>query len=139
MAVGDYLTDGWKAAFEATPRHLFIPDQALMVAGGRTVPIDRDADPDAWISAIYRDAVIVVQVDDGAGGEVGLHTSSCSMPQVVLSMLTALDVRAGQRVLEIGTGTGYSAALLAHRLGAENVVSVEIVVSPSGLARTWRR
>jgi protein-L-isoaspartate O-methyltransferase len=124
--LGDYLTDRWKAAFEATPRHLFIPDQALMVTQGRTVPLDRAADPDAWIDAAYRDAVIVIQVDDGAGQGSGLHTSSCSMPQVVLSMLTALDVRVGQRVLEIGTGIGYSAALLAHRLGGQNVASVEV-------------
>ncbi|MDQ2882458.1 MAG: hypothetical protein M3Y48_14970 [Actinomycetota bacterium] len=33
-----------------------------------------------------------------------LHTSSCSMAQVVLSTLTALDVANGNRVLEIGTG-----------------------------------
>jgi protein-L-isoaspartate(D-aspartate) O-methyltransferase len=58
------------------------------------------------------------------------------MPQVVLSMLTALDVRAGQRVLEIGTGTGYNAALLAHRLGGENVVSVEIDSRLAEWART---
>jgi protein-L-isoaspartate(D-aspartate) O-methyltransferase len=134
--VGDYLTEGWKAAFDATPRHLFIPDQALVVIEGRKVPIDRDADPDDWIDAVYRDAVIVIQVDDGEGQGTGLHTSSCSMPQVVLSMLTALDLRAGQRVLEIGTGTGYSAALLAHRLGAENVTSVEIDPRLAEQART---
>jgi protein-L-isoaspartate(D-aspartate) O-methyltransferase len=124
--LGDYLTDEWKAAFEATPRHLFIPDQALMVTEGRRVLIDRNADPETWIDAVYRDVPIVSQVDDGEAGGTGLSTSSCSMPQVVLSMLTALDVRVGQRVLEVGTGTGYNAALLAHRLGAENVTTVEI-------------
>jgi protein-L-isoaspartate O-methyltransferase len=41
-------------------------------------------------------------------------------------MLNRLDVRDGQRVLEIGTGTGWNAALLAYRLGTTNVVSVEI-------------
>ncbi|MGH7747074.1 MAG: methyltransferase domain-containing protein [Candidatus Dormibacteria bacterium] len=124
--VGGYLTEQWQAAFEATPRHLFIPDRALVSIEGRKVPIDRDADPHAWLDAVYRDAAIVVQVDDGTGHGPGEHTSSCSMPQVVLSMLTALDVRAGQRVLEIGTGTGYSAALLAHCLGWDSVTSVEV-------------
>jgi protein-L-isoaspartate O-methyltransferase len=134
--LGDYLTDEWKAAFDATPRHLFIPDQALMVTEGRRVPIDRDADPEAWIDAVYQDAVIVSQVDDGEGWETGLSTSSCSMPQVVLAMLTALDLRVGERVLEIGTGTGYNAALLAHRLGAANVTSVEIDPRLAEQART---
>jgi protein-L-isoaspartate O-methyltransferase len=48
------------------------------------------------------------------------------MPAVVAQMLAALQVGPGMRVLEIGTGTGYNAALLAHRLGAGNVVSVEV-------------
>ena len=39
-------------------------------------------------------------------------------PAVVAAMLAALDVAPGQRVLEIGTGSGYVAALLA-RMGAE--------------------
>jgi protein-L-isoaspartate O-methyltransferase len=45
---------------------------------------------------------------------------------VVAEMLAALEAEPGMRVLEVGTGTGYNAALLAHRLGIGNVVSVEV-------------
>lgn len=46
-----------------------------------------------------------------------------SQPQVVAVMCAALDVRAGERVLDVGTGSGYHAAVLAA-LGAR-VWSVE--------------
>jgi protein-L-isoaspartate O-methyltransferase len=41
-------------------------------------------------------------------------------------MLTLLEARGGHRVLEIGTGTGYNAALLCHRLGSANIASLDI-------------
>jgi protein-L-isoaspartate(D-aspartate) O-methyltransferase len=41
-------------------------------------------------------------------------------------MLAVLDAQPGMQVCEIGTGTGYHAALLAHRLGIRNVTSIEI-------------
>jgi len=41
-------------------------------------------------------------------------------------MFEDLDVSEGQRILEIGTGTGYNAVLLAHRLDDDNVFSVDI-------------
>jgi len=44
----------------------------------------------------------------------------------MIRMLEALDIADGQRVLEIGTGTGYNAALLSHRLGDHFVHSVDI-------------
>ena len=114
-------------AFTATPRELFIPDRALWVRGGGVeILLDRDVVPQTWMRAVYSDDFIVTQVDDGANDGEGDYTSSASMPSVMLTMLTALDAHPGQRVLEIGTGTGYNAALLAHRLGAENVVSIEI-------------
>jgi protein-L-isoaspartate(D-aspartate) O-methyltransferase len=50
-------------------------------------------------------------------------------------MLDALRLSGGERVLEVGTGTGYNAALLTHRLGAVNVVSMEIDPVVADLAR----
>lgn len=41
-------------------------------------------------------------------------------------MLEALGVRDGDNVLEIGAGTGYNAALLCHRLGADRVTTVDL-------------
>jgi protein-L-isoaspartate O-methyltransferase len=50
-------------------------------------------------------------------------------------MLEALDLRPGHRVLKIGTGTGYNAALLCHRVGAANVISVELDARLADAAR----
>jgi protein-L-isoaspartate O-methyltransferase len=88
----------------------------------------------------YRDVPILIQFDDGetrwpdTGGE--LCTSSASKPELVLGMLAALDIHDGHTVLEIGTGTGYNAALLAARLGAPNVTTVEVGLVLAGRART---
>jgi protein-L-isoaspartate O-methyltransferase len=57
------------------------------------------------------------------------------MPGLMTRMLEALDVRDGDRVLEIGTGTGYNAALLAHRLGDAHVFSVDVEPDLVELAR----
>lgn len=56
-----------------------------------------------------------------------------SAPHMVAMMTEALDVRPGQRILEVGGGSGYHAAVLAH-LGAR-VVSVEIVPELAARAR----
>ncbi|MFE9003974.1 methyltransferase domain-containing protein [Streptomyces sp. NPDC007875] len=68
----------------------------------------------------------MTQVDDGRSDGPGIATSSNSMPTMVARMLTALEVADGQRVLEIGTGSGWNAALLAARLGSQNVTTVEV-------------
>lgn len=51
-------------------------------------------------------------------------------------MLSRLDVFPRMRVLEIGTGTGYNAALLSHLVGEENVTTVEIDPDLAEQART---
>ncbi|MEW9532747.1 methyltransferase domain-containing protein [Microbispora sp. NPDC049125] len=121
----------WREAMRAVPRHLFIPDQAWCLPGDGSpgYPIDRGGEPERWLDAVYSAAAIITQVDDGAtdvaeGG--GDYTSSSSMPEIVAAELELLDPYDGDEVLEIGTGTGWTAALLAHRLGPDSVTSVEI-------------
>ncbi|MCQ4042955.1 methyltransferase domain-containing protein [Streptantibioticus rubrisoli] len=126
------LTSDWLPAFQAVPRYLFVPDTIWPGRGGMNRQSDRVIradDPELWWRAVYTDAPITTQWDDGAytgPGKGQTPSSSNSMPTMVFSMLDALSVEPGNRVLEIGTGTGWNAALLSHRLGAENVVTVEV-------------
>ena len=52
-----------------------------------------------------------------------LPLSCASVPSVVAMMLDRLDVQPGDRILEIGAGTGYDAALLAHLAGPSGRVT----------------
>ncbi len=61
------------------------------------------------------------------------HGQTISQPSTQARYLEALDLRGKERVLEIGTGSGYQAALLSHL--AEMVVSVERVPSLAEGAR----
>ncbi len=135
------LSSDWLPAFKRVPRHLFLPAAIWPgVADGNRQKrrIVRDEEPRAWFEAVYTDAPITTQWDDGAytGPDRGkIPSSSNSMPTMVFSMLGALDVFDGHKVLEIGTGTGWNAALLSHRVGPENVVTVEVDDATSRDAR----
>jgi protein-L-isoaspartate(D-aspartate) O-methyltransferase len=56
-----------------------------------------------------------------------------SQPYIVAFMTQALDVQPGHRVLEIGTGSGYQAAILAELAG--QVQTIEIVAPLADRAR----
>src|SRR5215216_5638351 len=90
------------AALEAVPREVFVPGLSL--------------------DEVYRpsDAIVTKRLD-------GVNVSSASAPEVIALMLEQLDAQPGERVLEIGAGTGYNAALLAHLVGESGqVVTVDI-------------
>ncbi|MFE2726106.1 methyltransferase domain-containing protein [Kitasatospora sp. NPDC059327] len=131
LVAGGALSSDWLPSFEAVPRELFVPDRIWpgVADGTRQNPVvHRSQDPEAWRRAVYSDIPLTTQWDDGDHEGDGLGTtpsSSNSMPTMVFSMLRDLDVRPGDRVLEIGAGTGWNAGLLAHRLGDPHVVTVE--------------
>jgi protein-L-isoaspartate(D-aspartate) O-methyltransferase len=90
------------AALHAVPRHLFLPGQPP--------------------EAAYRNDAIVTKRD-----ESGQPISSSSQPAIMAIMLGQLDLAPGHRVLEIGAGTGYNAALISHVVGPSgHVTSVDL-------------
>lgn len=105
VAGGALRTGPVQAAFGTVPRERFVP----LLAAAMGLP------------AVYADEVIVTQQRHGVA------TSSSSQPSIMALMLEALDVRPGHRVLEVGLGTGYNAALLATLVGPQGAVtSVDI-------------
>jgi protein-L-isoaspartate O-methyltransferase len=110
-----------RQAVEALPRHEFAPDRLWRWDGHTYILVDRGTEPDQWATEVYGspDAAAVTQVTGG------LPTSSLSCQGVVVDMLDCLLLDPGHRVLELGTGTGWNAALLAHRTGPGRVTSVE--------------
>jgi protein-L-isoaspartate(D-aspartate) O-methyltransferase len=62
------------------------------------------------------------------------YKQTISQPYIVALMLEALELTGSERVLEIGTGSGYQAALLSQL--AKNVYSVEIIPELAQAART---
>ncbi|GAA3927872.1 methyltransferase domain-containing protein [Actinomadura viridis] len=130
-AAGDLTRPEWRRAMHEAPRQLFAPDRGWCAPDGPGEPhtIDRDTDPGGWWDGVYADAAVITQVNDGDGDPAtgrGTWTSSLSAPGAVMAFLELLAPRDHDRVLEIGTGPGWTAALLSARLGAGNVTSIEV-------------
>lgn len=98
-------------AMRTVPRHVFLPG----------IPIEE----------AYSHGNVVTHRDSE-----GVAVSSASAAGTVAGMLQQLEVRPGHRVLEIGAGTGYNAALLARLAGPEGgVTTVDIAIDVAEGAR----
>jgi protein-L-isoaspartate(D-aspartate) O-methyltransferase len=106
------MQDNVRAALLRVPRHLFVPG--------------------VYLEAVYRDTILVTKRD-----KYGAALVACPQPSTLAHLLSELDVQPGQNVLEIGTGTGYTAALLADIVGPEGrVTSLEIDAEVADAARS---
>lgn len=100
-----------EAAFRGVPRHTFLPEMDPVEA--------------------YQDRAVVIKSDSE-----GLPVSASTQPTMMAVMLSQLGLAAGHRVLEIGTGTGYNAALIARIVGDQkSVVTIDVVPDLIGQAR----
>ncbi|MBB5867022.1 protein-L-isoaspartate(D-aspartate) O-methyltransferase [Allocatelliglobosispora scoriae] len=129
--LGDQLPPEWRAAFDEVPRELFVPDVGWVVEdnGADSIPVNRAVAESDWLAGVYSDAAFVTQHEGGRA------TSSSSKPSMVFAMLGHCDLRHGQSFLEIGTGTGWNAGLVARRIGDGNTTSIEIDAPVAARAR----
>ncbi len=125
MQSGAIHSPAIQQAFLTVPREAFVPffyqedETSRRMAWVRVEAAQ--CSPEEYLAHIYRNDPLVTKIDDR-----GWPKSSSSMPSAMGKMLEALDVQPGQQVLEIGTGSGYNAALLAHLSGAaHNIVTIE--------------
>lgn len=121
--------DLWWNAVAQVPRHHFVPAYLTREDGRWQTVTAQDR---GYLTGVYTDQALAIQAGDGAR-----PTSAATQPGLVLGMLRALDARPSSAVLEIGTGTGYNAALLAHVLGPGRVTTIEAdpeLAAQAGLA-----
>lgn len=122
------LSDRVISAFLETPRHEFVKRY-------------RNYGDDSWheirpenivehLPVIYQDQPIVIWGSNkDFGAKVGQSfVSTISQPSFVLHMLDLLDLQAGQRVFELGTASGWNAALISRLVGPTGkVITTEII------------
>lgn len=100
-----------EGAMRAVPRHEVVP----------AAPVEQAYDDVAVITKSAAD---------------GTYLSCASVPSLVAVMLDKLDVQPGHRILEIGAGTGYNAAVLADLTGPDgHVTTVDIAPDVTAGAR----
>ncbi|MEV5414125.1 ATP-grasp peptide maturase system methyltransferase [Thermopolyspora sp. NPDC052614] len=127
----------WCKVVGSVPRHKFLPG-FFVPAGeqnGMTVwePVTEALDRERWLTSAYADETLITQIDEIEPGwdaptphVGGRATSSATLPSLVVQMWEDAQLEDGHRILEVGTGTGYSTALLCERFGSSNIASIEI-------------
>ncbi len=128
-----HTSSRWYAPVAGTPRHLFVPRWWGRGDVGWRLQ-DGPSDESRWLGSAYGDTSLVTRVgprhaDHAADGDdrpTGWPTSSSTLPSLVITMFRHARLGASDALLDIGTGSGYGAALATRRLGDERVTSVDV-------------
>jgi protein-L-isoaspartate(D-aspartate) O-methyltransferase len=122
------ISDSTAQAFLATPRHLFVTRYRDW-ASARWHDVGAE-NLQEHLAALYENRPLILFGDDDDDVQ-----STISEPSFVLRMLDLLQPGPGQRILELGAGSGWNAALLACLVGPEgHVHSLEIIPEMAGRA-----
>jgi protein-L-isoaspartate(D-aspartate) O-methyltransferase len=127
VGLGTLWSPALIAAFRRTPRHRFL-DRVYQYdkrsESWRAVDTRRRR-PDQ-LRLVYADRALITHLSPAAPRLPPVPISSSSQPSLMAQMLEDLRLRPRQRVLEIGAGTGYNAALMAHVVAPGQVWSVDV-------------
>jgi protein-L-isoaspartate O-methyltransferase len=125
----------WFPAVAAVPRHALVPawfgrDHEAGPWRSHDGPSGSQGD---WLDRTYADETLVTRVGplhaDHAGPDehpAGHPTSCAAQPGLALRLLRLAGLRPGDAVCELGTGPGYTAALLCQRFGDSRITSIDV-------------
>ena len=136
IAEGALWSPALITAFRTTPRHRFL-DRVFQYQRKRNrwrEVVTREPGPEE-LAIVYSDRALITHLSPPAGPAPGTPISSSSQPSLMAQMLEDLKLAPGQRTLEIGAGTGYNAALLAHMVGTGLVTAID--VDRNVLSEAW--
>lgn len=108
-----------------TPRHQFVDKFLQRNEDGEVEEITITPENlDQHLAKIYKNHALGLFVDEEGNG-----ISSVSQPTLVLMMLQQLDIQSGHKVLEIGTASGWNAAMMGKLVGEKGVVHTSEIIS----------
>jgi protein-L-isoaspartate(D-aspartate) O-methyltransferase len=136
IAEGALWSSSLIASFRATPRHRFL-DRVFQFQRKRNrwrEVLTRDPGPQE-VEILYSDRALITHLGPSNGPNAEVPVSSSSQPSLMAQMLEDLKLMPDRSTLEVGAGTGYNAALLAHVVGPGLVTSVD--VDRNVLSEAW--
>jgi protein-L-isoaspartate(D-aspartate) O-methyltransferase len=122
------ISEATAQAYLSTPRHRFVTRYREW--GVKEWNQVRTENLEEHAATLYANKPLILFGDDDDN-----VPSTISQPAFVLHMLDLLQLRPGQKVFELGAGSGWNAALMGHLVGPEgHVYSLEIIPEVATMA-----
>jgi protein-L-isoaspartate O-methyltransferase len=121
---GDLQHPEWKRAVATVARHILVPTAFQQTNTGTWEWEEVDVTSPDGLDLVYSPVTLVTKLLDR--GTYQEPISSSTKPDLIVRMLETLDPQDGDKALAVGTGSGYTTALLSRRLGDHRVFSVDV-------------